>query len=164
MAGLDDAEHHTLQLQAPHQLIRSAGRTAQEHGACRAAAGLDAAESGVLVLDFRGLGALTIHIALDHRIPALGQVIDHLVARIGVVQWQATGHDQWIVVAVLPQAMDHLGHQLEHTTRPLKVIQRGPVLVQPVEYLWVNRVGMDQPFVVATILGFLWEVVAVIRI
>ena len=34
LARLDDAEDHTLQLKAPHQLVRGAWRAAQEHRAC----------------------------------------------------------------------------------------------------------------------------------
>ena len=161
LPGLNDAEHHAFEFQATHQLVRGAGRTAQEHGPRCTAAGLHAAEASVLVLDLGGLGAFTVHVAFEHRVPALRQVVDDLVAHIGVVQRQAARHDQRVVVAVLPQAVDHLGHHLQHATRALEVVQRGPVLVEPVEHFGVDGVGVDQALEVPALLCLLRKVIAV---
>ena len=57
--------------------------------------------------------------------------------------------------------MNHLGHQFEHTTGALKVIQGGPIFIQAVKHLGVNRVGAHQAVEIPALLRLAREVVAV---
>lgn len=57
--------------------------------------------------------------------------------------------------------MDDLGHQLQHAPGALEVVQRGPILVEPVEDFGMNGIGVLQALQVAALLSFLGEVVAV---
>ena len=122
---------------------------------------MHAAKARVLVLDLPGLRPLTVHIALDHRVPPGRQVLNQLIARVAIHQRKAARHDQRIVVAVFPQAVDHLRHQLQHAARALEVVQRGPVFIQAVEHLGVDRVGVFQPFQILAVLRLGGQVVAV---
>ena len=161
LLGLGGAEEDALGLDAAHHLVGGAGGAAEEDGAGGAAAGLEGAQARLGALDRGGLGALAVHVALQHRVPALGQGVDGDVADVAVVERQAAGQDQQVVVAVLPQAVDDLGHQLEHAAGALEVVQAGPVLVEAVEDLGVDGIGAQQALAVVAVLGFGGEVGAV---
>ena len=85
-----------------------------------------------------------------------GRKVSHLIPSTSPsVQWQAAGQDQEILVVSFPQACDYLGHQLEHAAGESKAIDGRPVLIQPIEHLRVNWVGLCQPVVIAVPLAFL---------
>jgi len=117
------------------------------------AAGLGGAQAGLLVLEGGGLGPLAVDVPLQHGVPALGQVVDQLVAGVPVVQRQAARRDHQVVVAVLPQPVDQSGHQLQHAAGPLEVLQAGPVFIQAVEEFGVDGVGRHQAVEVGRLLG-----------
>ena len=78
--------------------------------------------------------------------------MDALVAHQRIVQWQRARHDERVFVTAVPQPVDDDGHVLQHPARALKLVQRGPVLVQPVKHLRVNRVGVRNALLVARLL------------
>ena len=109
-------------------------------------------EARLLVFEFGRLGAVAVDVPLDDGVPASRQVVGQLVAAAAVVQRQAAGQDHQVLVVVLPEAIDDLRHQLQHAARALKPVDGGPVLVEPVEDLRMDRIGLQEPVVVAAFL------------
>ncbi|MGA2257861.1 MAG: hypothetical protein ABSG53_24625, partial [Thermoguttaceae bacterium] len=58
------------------------------------------------------------------------------------------GHDEQVAVLPFPERMDHRRHEAQHTTGALEFVKRGPVVVEPIEQLWVDRVGHLDPALV----------------
>jgi len=104
---------------------------------------------------------LAVDVLVDDRIPALREVVEALVAHTGIVQRQCAGQDHAVGVAVLPQPVNHLGQQLQHATGALEVAERGPVLVEPVEDLRVDRVRLLHALEVVVLLGLRRQFAAV---
>ena len=93
---------------------------------------------------------LAIHILCDHRCPLVVQIPRQFELHGRIVYRNSGGHDQQVAILAFPQRVDYTGHQSQYTTRPLEFVQRGPVVVQPVEQLRMDRVGHLQPaFVIA---------------
>ena len=94
---------------------------------------------GSLASKFRRLGPVAVNVPLDHRVPARAEIVGQFVARTAVVKRQTAGQDHQVLVVVLPQPVDDLGHELQHAARALEAVDRRPVLVEPVEHLgWIG--------------------------
>ena len=117
-----------------------------------------------MAVDVVGGGTRPVYLAFDHRLPALGQVVDALVAYIAVFQRQRARHDQRVFVVRVPQPVDDDGHVLEHAAGALEFFQSGPILVEPVEDLRVDRVGAAQTLEVFVGLGLNRELVGVLPV
>ena len=115
---------------------------AKEQRAGHATGGVDLAEAGFLVLQFGRLGAVAVDVLFDDRVPSGGQVVSQFVPRAAVVQRQAAGQDHQVLVVVLPEPIDDLGHQLQHAARALEAVDGRPIFVEPVEDLGVDRVRL----------------------
>ena len=61
------------------------------------------------------------------------------------------GQDQRVAVALLPEAVDHRGHQAQHAAGALELHQGRPVVVEAVEDLRVDRVGRFDPLLVVRV-------------
>ena len=90
-----------------------------------------------------------VHVLLDHRHPVVRQIARQLELHARVVDRDVRRQDQRVAVALFPQAVDHRRHQAQHAARALEFHQRGPVGVEPVENLRVDRIrGLDPLLVV----------------
>ena len=68
----------------------------------------------------------------DHRVPAWPEVVDQFVARTAIVKRQAAGQNHQVLVVVLPEPVDDLGHQLQHAACALEAVNRRPLFVESV--------------------------------
>ena len=59
-------------------------------------------------------------------------VFRHFVLNGGIVDGNGCGHDEQIFVVSAPERMNG-GHQAQDAAGPLKLVERGPVVVKPVE-------------------------------
>ena len=58
-----------------------------------------------------------------------------------VVHRDAAGHDEGTAISSLPLVMNHRRHQAQHAAGTLELRQRGPVRVEPIEYLGMDGIG-----------------------
>ena len=151
---LRTTQQNPLQLNSPYHLVCSSRCTPQEDGTRRTPTGLHSTKACVLIFDLDSFRSRAIDIPIHHRIPASRQVIGKFVTRVGITERQAACHDQWVVVTVLPQAVDDLGHHLEHATSALEIFQARPIVIQAIKHFGVNRIGLLQTLIIMTLLGF----------
>ena len=151
LIGLHAAQQHTGAVDPPVALLRAhgGGRAAEEDSAPDPARRLDCAEPGLVRVELGGLGAVAVDVLLDHRIPTRAEVIGQLVAGLAVVERQAARRDHQVLVVVFPQPVDDVRHQLEYAAGALEGFQRGPVLVETIEDLGMDGVGLSQAIRVA---------------
>ena len=161
---LGSAQQNAFHANAPNRLCGVRWRTAQKHRARHAPGRLHAAKAGVMAINIGGGGAWAIHLALNHGFPAIGQVVNALVAHHRIVQRQRAGHDERILVVAVPQPVDDDGQVLQHPARALEFVQRGPVLVQPVEHLGVDGVGLGNALLVTRLLCLSRELAGVLAV
>ena len=157
MPRLKTAEQHPRPVNAPSSRlgIHRGRRTAQKHGSRDPAGGLYGAKSRLLGFQRRRFGPLTVDVAVHHRIPAGAKVVDQFIAGAAVVQRQAAGQDHQILVVILPQAEDDLGHQLQHATGALEALDRGPLLIELGKHFRVDRVALQHAVKITGLLRFL---------
>src|SRR5664280_3147094 len=79
----------------------------------------------------------------------------------GHVQWHRAGHDEWTGIARGPQRMHDGTHQPKDTAGALEALQRGPVLVEPVKQLRVNRVRRPDPTLIRRLAALARELTTV---
>ena len=116
---------------------------------------LDAPKPCIAALDPGRLRTFTVDVALDDRI---SPVEGSRSSRFGCHcrRGQAAGHDQEVVVAIFPEAVDDLRHQFQDATgagssRVMTSLRRGGRR---------SRGGwdsLDEPVVVTAFLGFPWK-------
>jgi hypothetical protein len=94
-----------LRVDASYRLIRSRRCTSEKDRAGESSTCLKAAKPRVLSLNLNRLGPLAVDVALDDWIPSLRQVIDHVVARLRVLQRQTSRHDEGIVISKTPTVL-----------------------------------------------------------
>ncbi len=94
-----------------------------------------------------------VDVLLDDRHPVVRQVAGELELDPRIVDADVARHDQRVAVALLPERVDDRRHQAQHAAGPLELHQRGPVLVQAVEHLGVDRVGVAQALLVLGLVG-----------
>ena len=139
------ARHHAAELDPPvfEAAVggRRGGRRAQVDGARHAPAGGELAQVGHLAVQPQRQRVRAVHVLLDHRHPVVREVARQLELHARVVDRDVGRQDQRVAVALLPQAVDHRRHQAQHAAGALELHQRGPVGVEPVEDLRVDRVG-----------------------
>ncbi len=70
------------------------------------------------------------------------------------MQGQASGQDQQVLIVVLPEPINDLRHQLQHTARTLKSIDGSPVVIKPVENLGMNGVSLHEAVEISPFLRF----------
>ena len=58
----------------------------------------------------RGDVVVVVDVAVEHRIPALRQVRQQLIARLAAIQRQAPRQDEQVLVALAPQLVDDVRH------------------------------------------------------
>ena len=148
------ARHHAAELHPPilEPAVRGRGRgrRAEVDRARHPPRGVQLAEVGLLGVDLERQRVRPVHVLLDDRRPVVREVARQLGLHARVVDRDRRGQDQRVAVALLPQAVDHRRHQAQHAARALELHQRGPVAVEPVEDLGVDRVGgLDALLVVA---------------
>ena len=143
LARLNAAQHHRLEVHPP-AAVGPGGRS-HVHGASRPAGGREPAEVGELVVDLQRQGVLAVNIGLDHRVPALLQVLLHLAGQSAGVHGQVAGRDQQRLVAALPELGHSQGHQPQHPPGALELVEGRPVAEKPVEQLGVDRVRQLHP-------------------
>ena len=81
-----------------------------------------------------------VDVYIHHRRPRIGQVAQKLITHRCFVERDGARHDHERAVVPAPQLVDDRGHQAQHTARALEALQRGPILVEPVEQLRVDGV------------------------
>ena len=139
------ARHHAAELHPPvldaPMGRRGRGRRAQVDRARHAPAGRELAEVGHLAVQPQRQRVGAVHVLLDHRHPVVREVARQLELHARVVDRDVRRQDERVPVPLLPQAVDHRRHQAQHAARALELHQRGPVGVEPVEDLRVDRVG-----------------------
>ena len=150
------ARHHAAELDAPvlepAMRRRRRGRGAEVDGARHPPRRVQLAEVGLLGVDLERQRVRPVHVLLDDRRPVVREVARQLGLHARIVDRHRGRQDQRIAVALLPQAVDHRRHQAQHAARALELEQRGPVGVEPVEDLRVDRVGgLDALLVVAAL-------------
>ena len=90
-----------------------------------------------------------VHVLFDHGHPVVRQVACQLELHARIVNGDIRRQDERVLVALFPQAVDHRRHQPQHAAGALELHQRGPVGIEPVKDLGVDRVGrLDALFVV----------------
>ena len=95
--------------------------------------------------------ARAVDVLVDDGVPVVGEIAGQLVAHAVVVDGKGGGQQQRVAVPSLPQTVDHRGHQAQHASGALKLGEGGPVRVESVEDLGMNRVGgPDAAFVVGS--------------
>ena len=85
--------------------------------------------------------ARAVDVLVDDGVPVVGEVAGQLVAHAVVVDGKGGGQQQRVAVPPLPQAVDHRRHQAQHASGALKLGEGGPVRVESVEDLGMNRVS-----------------------
>ena len=126
------------------------GRRAKVDGTGHAAAGGVLAQVGHLAVQTQRQRTRAVHVLVDDWHPVVGQVPRQFRLHVGVVDGEVARHDERVLVALFPKAVDHHRHQAQHPARSLELHQGGPVGVQPVEDLRVDRVGgLHPPLVVS---------------
>ena len=81
-----------------------------------------------------------------------------------VAERDRAGHDQRRLVLADPQRVDDGVHQPQHTAGALEPLQARPVLVEPVEQLGVDRVGLLDPVLVVGVARLARELVGVLAV
>ena len=139
----------------------SAGGTAEEHGP-RDAFGCAAncAEAIGLGVDIVGAGVVAIHLGED-RPPLFSQQLDKFVEQSIIAQGQGAGQDQGRCITMPVQVADAIGHHTQHPAGALEAGDRGPVRIETVKDLRVNRVAGLHAFKVA-LFRHPWGIVAAV--
>lgn len=99
------------------------------------------AERGPVGVDPDRGGPLAVDVAVDDRLPPVGQVLRDLAVDPGDVQRDRAGQDERGRVLARPQGVHHGADQAQDAAGALEPLERRPVLVEQVEQLWVDRVG-----------------------
>ena len=120
--------HHTAEfdasvLDAPIGGARR-GRGAQVDGSRHAPAGGELAKVRHLAIQPQRQGAGTVNVFLDDRHPIVRKVARQFELHTRIVDWNVGGQDEWVLIALLPQAVNHCRHQPQHAARALKFHQR----------------------------------------
>ena len=139
-------------------------RAAEEDRAGHAARRQRLPEARILRVDAERAGVGTVDIALQHRRPALGQIADQLVADGRGVEADGARQNQQARVVARPQVVDDRRHQAQHAARALEPLQRGPVAVQPLEDLRMDRIVRLQPLQIAGLPALGREVAALLAV
>ncbi len=146
------ARHHAAELDPPVLEAavrrRRRGRGAEVDRARHPPGRVQLAEVRLVGVDPQRQRVRPVHVLLDDRRPVVRQVARQLGLDPRVVDRDGRGQDQRVAVALLPQGMDHRRHQAQHAAGALELHQRGPVRVEPVEDLGVDRVGGHDPLLV----------------
>ena len=148
LAGLHAAELHLPVVDAAMRCPQGRRRTHVDRPRNAAAGGI-AAKVRVVAIQAERQRIAPVHVLLDDRNPLVFEVAGQLELHDLVVHGDVARHDEHVAVLPFPERMDHGGHQAQHAAGPLELVERGPVVVEPVEHLRVNRVGhLDPAFVV----------------
>ena len=116
------------------------------------------------VVDADGGGALAVDVGVDDRLPVVREVVGKFPEHLGGVQRDAAGQDERAGVAGGPQGVDDLAHQAQHPAGALELLQRRPVVVEPVEQLRVDGVGGLEPVLVLAALHVAGELAVVLAV
>src|SRR5690606_24154894 len=91
-----------------------------------------------------------VYVLLDDRHPVVREIARELELHARIIYRQRRRQDQRVAIPTFPETMDHGRHESQHTACALELDQGGPVLVEPVEDLRMNRVGgLDALLVIA---------------
>ena len=150
LAGLYATELYLPVVDAAVGCPKRRGRTHVDRPRNAAAGGI-AAKVRVVAVQAERQGIAPVHVLLDDRNPVVFEVAGQLELHDLVVHGDVARHDEHAAVLPFPQRMDHGGHQAQHAAGPLELVERGPVVVEPVEQFRVDRVGHFDP---AFVVGF----------
>ena len=118
--------------------------------------------SGLPVSILHGLGVRAVDVGVDDRLPRVLQVLRQLgVHRGGRRAGSTPGMISGDWSSPDPQRVDDGVHQPQHAARALEALEGRPVLVEAVEQLGVDRVGLLDAVLVAAVAGLAREVVGV---
>ena len=149
------ARHHAPELDAAvlQATVRGGrrGSRAEVNRARHTPTGRELAEVRDLAVESQGQRAGAVHVLFEDRHPVVREVARQFGLHARVVDGDVGRLDQRIPVALLPQAVDHGGHQAQHATRALELHQRGPVGVEAVKHFRVDRVGRAQALLIVRI-------------
>ena len=146
------ARHHAAELDPP--ILKAAmggrrrGRRAQVDRPRHAPARRELAQVGDFAVHPQRQRVRAVHVLLDHRHPVVREVARQLELHARVVDRDVRRQDERGLVPLLPQAVDHRRHQAQHAAGALEFHQRGPVGVEAVEDLRVDRIGRLDAFLV----------------
>ena len=87
-----------------------------------------------------------------------------LIAHCWHIHRDGTGHDQKSGITAHPKFMDDRSHQAQDTTGSLESFQCGPILIQTVKHLRVDRVAGNHSFPILHLAGFHREISLVLVI
>ena len=143
LARLRDAERDELDVDPAAGLLPR--RRAEVDGAGHTTGGRVAAEVAVVLVEpqRQRVGAVDVA-SMTGSQPSSRYFVSSESTR-GVVHRDRARHDQQVLVAALPQHRDHGRHQPQHAAGALELVERRPVLVEPVEQLGMDRVRQLHP-------------------
>jgi hypothetical protein len=95
--------------------------------------------------------AWTVYVFLDDGNPVIRKVSSELELNSRVVDRNVARQDQRVSVALLPKAVYDRGHEAKNASRALELGKGGPIVVEPVEYLWVNGISRSNSLLVVGI-------------
>ncbi|MNX84849.1 hypothetical protein D3C86_1166640 [compost metagenome] len=115
-------------------------RTTHEDAASHVSTRLHLSKAGFFLVNPGGFGSRSVDVALDDRVKALREVIDQVVADLGHIQADRRWQDKVLLMVILPELVQHLGHELEDAAGALEALQGRPILVEPVEDLGMQGI------------------------
>ena len=124
------------------------GCGAEEHGARYTTRGRVASERAVIPVNGQRRRIGTVDISLDNRRPGGLQISRQLFPHRRLVYRDHAWQNEQVSVFFLPELVDDRGHEAQDATGTLKPVERGPVRVEPVEHLRVNRIRRGHPFLI----------------
>ena len=101
---------------------------------------------------------LAVYLLVHQSVPAFGEMSRQLVAHVGYVHRERTGHDKQARVTAHPQLVDDRRHKAQNAARALETFQCGPVFVQAVEHFGMDGIAREQTLLVLDFLGFQREI------
>src|SRR5699024_9512156 len=125
--------------------------TGDEKSTSQPHCGVPGAEDGTFSIYSHGVRVLALDIRVDDSSPCGFDVLDELGGHSRTSDRHGTGHDERRLVPSVEESLDHGAHQPKDSTGPLEPFQGGPILVQPVEELRMDRIGTIDPFFVCAL-------------
>ena len=101
---------------------------------------------------------------LDDRHPGVGHVPGQFKLHAGLINRDVARHDEQIFFLPLPEGMNDRCHQPQHASGPLEPVQRGPVVVEPIEEFRMDRVGHLDSVFVGSVFAGLWKLLMLLGV